>query len=252
MAPKILLFANEKGGSGKTTCAIHLIIALLHLGKTAASIDLDERQQSLTRYIENRQKTSDTQEIPLLLSEHFQIANESTLSNTNCIEIFEKKFDQLLQKLSNYDFIIIDIPGNNTKINRLLHYYADIVITPINSSFIDVDLIGKVNADDLSLISHGVYGNLFLEERDRTFKKKNKKPEWIVVHNRYSAYESLHKRNIDFALRCMSKKMDFKLIPGFRDRLIFKELFLKGLTLLDANSINKIHKIPSFRTSCNR
>ena len=53
-APHVIVVGNEKGGSGKTTIAMHVAIALLTDGQRVATIDLDSNQKSLTRYIENR------------------------------------------------------------------------------------------------------------------------------------------------------------------------------------------------------
>ena len=51
----VIVLGNEKGGSGKSTTALHIAVALLKAGQRVATIDLDSRQQSFTRYIANRQ-----------------------------------------------------------------------------------------------------------------------------------------------------------------------------------------------------
>ena len=50
----VVVLGNEKGGSGKSTTALHVAVALLKAGQRVATIDLDSRQKSFTRYIENR------------------------------------------------------------------------------------------------------------------------------------------------------------------------------------------------------
>src|SRR5512139_3779577 len=50
----VVVLGNEKGGSGKSTTALHIAVALLKAGQRVATIDLDSRQKSFTHYIENR------------------------------------------------------------------------------------------------------------------------------------------------------------------------------------------------------
>lgn len=237
----VILFGNEKGGSGKTTYAIHTIVSLLSTGFSVASIDLDERQQSLSRYIENRQKMKAQYGINLLLPEHFQISSKVSADTTDYQDIIL----QLMQSLQNYDYIVIDAPGSNTGISRFAHIHADTVITPINSSFIDVDLLGKIDANTLEMTSPGVYGTMYMSSREKRKIAEKSDAEWIVVHSRYSIAETINRRSIDFALRCMAKHMNFKVIRGFTERSIFKELFLQGLTLSDAALTKQINITPS-------
>ena len=46
-ATRVIVVANEKGGSGKSTIAMHVAIALMKRGHRVATIDLDLRQRSL-------------------------------------------------------------------------------------------------------------------------------------------------------------------------------------------------------------
>ncbi len=238
----IVLFGNEKGGSGKTTYAIHTIISLLNMGFKVASIDLDERQQSLSRYIENRQKTISQTGINFPLPEHFQISRNASAEHSSD---YENMVLELIENLENYDYLVIDAPGSNTKISRFAHVYADTVITPINSSFIDIDLLGKVDANNLTMISTGIYSNMYIEERKKRQLLNKQTPDWIVVHSRYSLNETLNRRSVDFALRCIAKDLQFRTIKGFTDRTIFKDLFLQGLTLLDSELTKQIKITPS-------
>ena len=51
-APYVIVVGNEKGGSGKTTLAMHVAIALLKAGQSVGIVDLDSNQHGLTRYVE--------------------------------------------------------------------------------------------------------------------------------------------------------------------------------------------------------
>ena len=53
MAHKIIV-GNEKGGAGKSTVSMHVATALSRMGHKVSALDLDLRQRTFGRYIENR------------------------------------------------------------------------------------------------------------------------------------------------------------------------------------------------------
>src|ERR1700749_3478456 len=55
--PHFIVFANEKGGTGKSTTAVHTAVALAASGHRVGALDLDSRQRTMTRYLENREAT---------------------------------------------------------------------------------------------------------------------------------------------------------------------------------------------------
>ena len=231
---KTILFGNEKGGSGKTTSAVHLIVGLLKLGFSVASVDLDSYQQSLTRYLENRQRTAARSGITLMMPEHFKMSDAERDHSAESTNFLEKRFTSLLEDLERYDFIVIDTPGSHSEISKLAHSYADTIITPVNDSFLDIDLVGHIRLDDFDMITPGVYSAMLFEQKLRRASRDKEEIDWIVVRNRLSTLDALNKRNIELALRKLSKKLGFRIAPGFGDRVIFKELFLAGLTLYDS------------------
>ncbi|RZI47655.1 ATPase [Rickettsiales endosymbiont of Peranema trichophorum] len=231
MAARVIVLGNEKGGSGKTTTAMHLIVSLLNLQFKVGSIDIDTRQCSLTRYMENRTITKDKLGIPLLLPTHSVIPNNKG-AGVKEEEAFLTVFNAM--KESN-DFIVIDTPGNDSPLSRIAHFWANTVITPLNDSFVDVDLIGKISADSLDVITPGVYSAMLWEQKVKRAAQDGTEIRWIIMTNRLSQLESINKRNVDSALNKLSKKFGFVISPGFSDRVIFKELFLHGLTLHDVN-----------------
>lgn len=236
---KIIVIGNEKGGSGKTTTAMHLIVSLLHLGFSVGSIDLDLRQQSLGRYVENRKKTLANRpagsELPM--PEHYTISKANN-SESEGIELAE--FQRAFQSLRGCDFIVIDTPGSDTAPSRAAHEMADLVITPINDSFIDVDLLGVLEAEDFNKIRPGIYSASLWEQKMKRAASKSKEMDWVVVRNRLSNTDAINKRKVGEALINLSKRFGFRIVPGFGDRVIFKELFLHGLTLLDASSSKEV------------
>jgi len=225
---KVIVVGNEKGGAGKTTTAMHLIMGLVHLGFKVVSIDADVRQASLTKYIKNRLQTATDLNITLSLPTHYEIQQEK--SHTD-------QFMAILSKeIGQNDFIIIDTPGNDNELSRLVHSYADIVLTPINDSFVDIDLLATVCPKTITVIKPSIYSQMIWEQKMNRAKRDNGSMDWIIMRNRITHQDTRNKRSIEAVVSELSKRLGCKTAPGFGDRVIFKELFLKGLTLLDVKN----------------
>lgn len=236
----VLVVGNEKGGSGKTTISMHLLVSLLKLGFSVGSMDLDSRQQSLSRYIENRKLAVKIRNVALLLPEHVTLSRSDNKDINAAEQEDEEIFLKTMSQFSNKDFIVIDTPGSDAFLSRLAHSYADTIITPMNDSFIDVDLLGNIGAETLDSTKPGIYSAMVWEQKLKSASRSKKEIKWIVVRNRLSALDAKNKRNIDVALTKLSRRFGFKIAPGFGDRVVFKELFLHGLTLHDANNAPEI------------
>lgn len=232
----IIVIGNEKGGAGKTTTAMHLIVSLLTLGFKVASIDVDSRQKSLTRYIENRSQTNEKSGGKLLMPEHFVIP-ESQNSDLNLrANEEESRFLDALNHTDFADFVIVDTPGNNTVLSNIAHANADIIITPMNDSFIDLDVLAKVNPDTLAIEKPTHYSQMVWEQKMKRAAKTQESIDWIVLRNRLSNIDAKNKRNMTEVLSKLSNRIGFRHAHGFSERVIFRELFLSGLTLLDLAS----------------
>lgn len=219
----IIVLGNEKGGSGKSTTAMHLTIALLREGRSVASFDLDSRQATLSRYVENRARLQASGAAALPMPLHSRPALDD-------VEGFAALVDDMRGKV---DAIVIDSPGADTPLARQAHTLADTLITPLNDSFIDVDGLAIVDPDSLAVLRPSHYAEFVWEQRKRRALERRPAIDWIVMRNRLSARDTRNKSNVAAVLEALSKRVGFRLAPGFGDRLIFRELFLKGLTLLD-------------------
>ncbi|MES2214536.1 MAG: division plane positioning ATPase MipZ [Pseudomonadota bacterium] len=238
--PYVFVIGNEKGGAGKTTCSMHLIAGMLDSGLKVSSIDIDCRQHSLTRYIQNREiYNSKNPTKPVPMSKHF-LLKEGTAPNVSEREMEEKdQFEKVFQEASKQgDVIIIDTPGSHSFLSRLAHSYADTVVTPINDSFLDIDVMAKINPDDLSVVEPSIYSQMIWEQKMERAKRDRGSIEWVVMRNRLSNLDATNKRSVAEVLDKLSKRISFKLAPGFSERVIFRELFLQGLTLLDLTKAN--------------
>lgn len=232
MRPYIIVFGNEKGGTGKSTLAMNVIVYLLHAGFKVATIDLDARQGTLSRYIENRKNSS----LNLDLPQHKAIFLQDLESKTESMKKETEEFNQTILNAATCHFIIIDTPGTNTYLSRLAHSYADTLVTPMNDSFIDLDMLAKVDSNDVNNVRPSTYAEMVWSQRIERAKKKLPPTDWLVVRNRLSSLLNKNKKEINDILEKFSKRIGFRLGTGFCERVIFKELFLQGMTLLDINT----------------
>lgn len=238
--PYVFVIGNEKGGAGKTTCSMHLIVGLLDKGYKVSSIDADCRQGSLSRYIENRNKYNKANPQKLVpVSSHY-LLKESKLENKREKEAEEKNsFEEIISKAKDEsDFIVIDTPGTFSFLSSLAHSHADTVVTPINDSFIDIDVMAKIDGDNLRVVSPSIYSQMVWEQKLEKAKRNQGSIDWVVMRNRLSSVDAQNKRNVATVLEELAKRVRFRQVPGFGERVIFRELFLQGLTLLDLNKAN--------------
>lgn len=230
---KIVVIGNEKGGAGKTTVSIHFIIYLLKIGFKVAIIDLDLRQKTLTRYIQNRINYSKQINKYIATPEVLNFKIDNHLDSNQKNQIDQQNFEFLLtNSLENFDYIVIDTPGSSTFLSDLAHSYADLIITPLNDSFLDLDVIAQVDLE-IENIRPSIYSENIWRQKIVRAKRNKGEIRWVVLRNRLSSIDAINKRKMSFALEKISKKLGFKLLEGFTERVIFKELFLQGLTLFD-------------------
>ena len=226
---RMIIFGNEKGGSGKSTLAVHVIVGLLRAGGRVGSIDVDSRQATLTRYLENRATIAETRGFNLPLPEH-RLVFRSEKSPEEDAERFNQAVDALSRTC---DAVVVDTPGSDAPLSRLAHSYADTMVTPMNDSFVDFDLLAKVDPETFRVICPSAYAEMVWEQRKRRMARDRGSIDWIVVRNRLSTLDTRNKRNMEKVLASLAKRIGFRTAPGFGDRVIFREMFLSGLTLLD-------------------
>ncbi len=231
--PYIIVFGNEKGGSGKSTTALHIMVSLLRQGKAVGSIDIDARQGTLSRYLENRQIFMRDTGIRLPMPQNQRLYRSEADSRSEAEAEERERLDAALAGLAGKDFVVIDTPGSDTYLSRLVHQRADTLITPLNDSFIDLDLLGKVDRDGRKIRELSVYSQMVWEQRQVRAREGGRPIDWIVMRNRMSQLDARNKRDIAEVLPVLAKRIGFRLAPGFSERVIFRELFVKGLTLLD-------------------
>jgi chromosome partitioning protein len=230
----VIVLGNEKGGSGKSTTAMHVAVALLQAGQRVATIDLDSRQRSFTHYVENRRDWATRAGVKLDHSRHFCVARGFGM---RLDEIEAQEFGAFAEAISTveqtHDFIVIDTPGSDSYLMRLAHSMADTLITPLNDSFVDFDVLGLVDPTTFELTGVSHYAEMVREARRQRRMVDGGMTDWVVVRNRLSTLGSRNKRLVGAGVDALSKQLGFRAIDGFAERVVYREYFPRGLTALD-------------------
>ena len=229
-----IVFANEKGGTGKSTTAVHIAIALAYQGARVAAIDLDTRQRTLHRYLENRAETEKRRGISLP-GARFAVYEGETVAGLDALSA---------EMAADADFLIFDTPGRDDPFARHVATGADTLVTPLNDSFVDFDLIGQVDAETFKIRKLSFYAELIWEARKKralaTIRDQKREMDWVVVRNRTHHVEARNQRRLEGALAELSKRVGFRVANGLSERVIYRELFPSGLTLLDKGHLGEL------------
>jgi chromosome partitioning protein len=215
---RVIVVGNEKGGAGKSTIAVHLAVALAHEGARVAVLDLDVRQQSTGHFFANRSRWVEANgaELPLL----------EVLPETTSVEA-------TLAAAADHDFVVIDTPGADTTLSRAAHQHADQIVTPMNDSFVDFDVLGAVDPVTLELLRPSLYSETVWEARKLRAAVRGRALDWVVLRNRLGSSDPRNRRRVDERLVTLSRRVGFRILHGLRDRVIYRELFPFGLTVAD-------------------
>ena len=230
---RVIVVGNEKGGSGKSTVAMHIAIALTKSGQAAATIDLDTRQKSFTHYVDNRRAWARQANRKLDIPEHFCFGNlnyPSADEEAAGCKALEDTVDTLADR---YGVVVIDTPGQDSYLARHAHSLADILITPLNDSFVDLDVLGTVDPATLRVTGVSHYAQMVEDARGQRRVRDSGTIDWIVLRNRLSTLGSRNKRLVGEGLQELSRRLNFRHIEGLAERVIFREFYPRGLTAVD-------------------
>ena len=224
--PHVIVFANEKGGTGKSTTAVHVAIALAAKGARVACLDLDHRQRTVGRYLDNRAETirRTGQDLPM------------PVHATHTAQT-EEAFEDVWARLSEgADYLIVDTPGRDDHYARTAAALSNTLVTPINDSFVDFDLIGQVDPETFQVKRPSFYSELIWDVRKQRARADGTTIDWVVLRNRLQHIEARNMKRVSDALTQLAKRVGFRLIPGLGERVIYRELFPAGLTMIDSKA----------------
>ena len=233
----VIVVGNEKGGSGKSTVAMHLIVGLLQSGYSVASIDVDFRQGSLSRYLANRRSFIKAAASDVTMPSPYTINPPGDLSEGGGAADDPPATEQLKLLLEggiiNHDVVVVDTPGSAGTLSSLAHSYADTLITPINDSFVDFDVLAHVDGARMTVMAPGPYAEMVWKQKQVRAERDGGSIDWLVMRNRLSSLGAHNKRKMDKVLDDFAERFGVRVVPGLGERVIFRELFLAGLTIID-------------------
>lgn len=230
----VIVLGNEKGGSGKSTTAMQIFVALARAGHRVGALDLDPRQQSFFRYLDHREAHGLRIGTPLRMPKRLKVVpSQAPLREQAAAEDRARLAEALAELSADCDFIVIDTPGAVTPLSEAAHSAADTLITPINDSLLDFDLLGRVDPVSGRVIGPSVYSEMVWKARQRRAAQGRRPIDWVVMRNRVSTLDSRNRRRVGTVMEDLARRIGFRIVPGFSERVIFRELFLNGLTLLD-------------------
>lgn len=234
----IIVVGNEKGGSGKSTTSMHLATALVRQGKRVGTLDLDLRQKSLGRYIENRRAFCKKHGFDLPMPRYVPLPNIDRSSLAEGENIYDRRLSAAVAGMEGaFDFILIDCPGSHTRLSQVAHTLADTLVSPLNDSFVDFDLLARIDPETNRVTGPSIYSEMVWNARQLRAQAGLKPIDWVVVRNRLGAQQMHNKRKMGDALDELGQRIGFRVVNGFSERVIFRELFPRGLTLLDLRDI---------------
>ena len=230
----VIAVGNEKGGSGKSTTAFHLAIYLLYAGHRVATIDVDGRQQTLTHYVRNRRAyvRDSGRNLPNPLHFHLPSAwGDSVKENQKAeFDVFRRAVGEVENKV---DFLVIDTPGFDTNLTRLAHSLADTLVTPVNDSLIDINVLARVDAETGLPVETSHYARLVQRARAERLAMGGESIDWVLVRNRIAMLASRNARQVHATLEGIATRFGCRMADGIAERVIFRSLFASGTTVFD-------------------
>ena len=219
----VIVFANEKGGVGKSTLAYQCALALSHRGFRVTAVDCDRRQGTLHNFLQAREGSARTLRLKIPQPRFVLLEAQSGAL--------------LLQELERVgresDFVVIDLAGHDGPTARRAIAIADTVVTPVNCSAADLDSLGSIHPITRRLRRTGAFAQLVIGLRDERERLGLGAFDWVVVKNRVRHCERRLIASADRQLSTMARHMPFRVADGLTERLAYRELLPFGLSHLD-------------------
>ena len=234
----IVVVGNEKGGSGKSTTAMHLIVGLMQMGFAVASVDVDFSQATLTRYLANRRAFVKAAGSDVKSPDHFTVGPPQGSGEDGREDDPDGAKAERLRLLLeggiiNHDVVVVDTPGSAGPLSALAHSYADTLITPINDSFLDLDVLAHLAGARMAVIGPSHYAGLVRKQTQVRTQSDGGSIRWILQRPRPARHPAPYQPPMHHGLPDLPPRIGVRIVHGFGERVIFRELFLAGLTIMD-------------------
>lgn len=231
--PRVVVFGNEKGGTGKSTLAMHLAVALMNRGFSVATVDLDARQGTLSKYVANRKRYAERTGHPIPLPTHHAINSRTDETG------YEMELPRVLAAAGDSHVVVMDTPGFDSVLSQLGHSWADVIVTPMNDSLIDLDVMSDVDPLRHTIVRPSHYAERVWRAKQLRARRDGGSIDWVVIRNRLGQLEARNKRLVAKLLSELSRRIGFRLADGIAERVVYRELFLDGLTVEDMAALSK-------------
>jgi len=244
--PYCIAVGNHKGGTGKSTTAVHLAVGLMAAGHSVGCIDLDGRQGTLTHYLANRRTTRESsgRDLPMPGVRSLEPAGGRDRDAAEAEE--RERFAAAVVAFADCDFVILDTPGADGHLTDLGHARADTLVTPLNDSFLDIDVLARIDRERRLVLGPSVYAEMVTKQSERRVASGRDPIDWLVMRNRLAQLDARSSRDMSRLLEQLSERMGFRLQPGLSERVVYRELFFRGLTVLDLPAAkDEAHANPS-------
>jgi len=228
-----IVLGNEKGGTGKSTAAMHLAVALLKLGHRVASIDLDGRQGTLSHYVAHRAALAERGGDEVPMPQHCGITESDARDRDEGLARDRDRLRQAFAEAADCRFVVIDTPGSASRLSQVAHAHADVLITPLNDSFLDMDVLARIDRERREVRAPSPYSEMVRAQSEQRAAAGRPPIDWVVMRNRLAHIDARNSREMGMLLGQLAERLRFRLIPGFSERVVFRELFYRGLTLFD-------------------
>lgn len=202
----IILVGSNKGGSGKTTIACNLSVALAMQGADVCLVDAD-RQGSAAKWHQERETSEITPSITLV-----------------------QKYDNLTKTLQSlnekYDQVIVDVAGRNSREMITAATVADLVIAPHQCSQLDLDTLGELQEQIIRVMDLNPSLKVFIYQ---TMASTNVQ----VIETERKEFEAY-----------VAEFPEFKALKASgRYRKIYRDVMSEGLSVLETNNKNAIDEV---------
>lgn len=232
-APKVIVVANEKGGVGKSTVSALISTAMMYHGARVAVIDVDLRQQSLSHLFANRRRWLPAVGVDAPIPLEYKLTEDTVAladaDPASMVSVFERA---LVLAMEAADIVVVDTPGGHTPLSKSAHLQADILVTPLNDSFVDFDMLGTIDPVTLKVLKPSTYSRVVHDSRRRR-ADYGRELDWVVLRNRLAATETRNRERVGAGIQALADQIGFRVAPGLRERVAYREMFPFGLTVAD-------------------
>ena len=203
----VIVVGNEKGGAGKSTISIHLTVALLEGGLQGrlhrsrhAPADADAVLRKSPFLV------AATRDWPIELPLHCAMrARRNATTSAPTRRWSSRMFADAIGAVEHeYEFVVIDTPASDSYLMRLAHSLADTLVSPLNDSYVDIDVFSRVQHDRTQRGAVSQYADLVMQARRKRRLVDNGVIDWVMVRNRIASIASNNARQIAVSIARLS------------------------------------------------